>query len=88
MIDLSLFSAVDPTNAFSVDGKWDNNWRKSDRGFNYGRYRKEKVNDNIKIRINNGRECNFGLSEMEKYQVKPLDMKKYYSFDDIWSWAR
>ena len=64
MVDLSLFSVMDPTNSFSVNGKWENNVRKSDRGLNYGRYRKEKKDEEIKIRITNGRECNFGVSDI------------------------
>ena len=65
MIDISLFNKVDSEKTFALEGKWDWNWRKSGRGFNFGRYTKSiDNNDEILIRVMNGIECNFKISDL------------------------
>ena len=42
IIDMSLFELHNPEFSFKLEGKWDWSWRKSDRGYNFGRSTKTK----------------------------------------------
>ena len=87
MVDLSLFSKI-KENSFTIVGKWDWSWRKSDRGYNFARYTRHISNKKTIINISNRMQCAFNLEDLKTYEQKPLDMQKYYSFNEIWKWAR
>ena len=70
-----------------MNGKWGKKWRHSSSGLHYGQAVRSDGSLDIDISTSDGKVCLLNEKTLKRQNVRMLDPKKYYSFEDLWNWG-